>query len=135
VQGLPARTAAAFRRTHYSVCGQPVAIGRRSPPLDALMRRLGVRRGLLVTAWNPLSRPRPRMWNDRAQRRLAAALRRRTTCPAEGSFRQWSEAHLMLAGDPRPGVVQLRRFRQWGGVLLRRGAPARLWLLDWPNRR
>lgn len=130
---LPAATEAAFRRTTYWVRGQPVRIGRRCAVVDDLLRRLGVRQALVVTAWNPLSRRMPREWNDRMQARLVLALRRGVTCPAHGGHGRWSEDHLMLAGDPRPGVVQLRRFRQWAGVHLRRGVPARLWVLEWPK--
>lgn len=132
---LPPAREAAFRRSAYFVCGQKLRIGRRSAAVDALLRSLGVRQGLLVTAWNPLSRQKPRRWNERMQSRLAMALRQRVTLPARGGDGRWWEDHLMLAGDPRPGVVQLRRFRQWAGVRLRRGAAAQLWVLPWPNPR
>ena len=66
---------AAFLRTGYEAGGVVVRIGRRSGPMDALLRRRGARAAGFVTAWNPFSRPMPLGWNRRLQARLREAAR------------------------------------------------------------
>jgi hypothetical protein len=122
-----------WRVTHYGAAGAGARIGRRSRGIDALLARAGVRQGAFVTAWNPLSRRRPRRWNDAALHRLRIASAGRGIRFAEGEGRAiappWAEAHLLLFGDARRALVLARRFRQHAVVLLRRGAPARLLVL------
>ena len=67
---LSPRLLGAYRRTVYAVDGVELRIGRHSSAMDALLRRLGVREAVLITAWNPMSRRMPMEWNARAQRRL-----------------------------------------------------------------
>jgi hypothetical protein len=129
----------AYRLTQYRADGVPIRIGRRSAALDDLLRRAQVRSGVLLSAWNPLSRRMPGGWNRRAERRLAAWLRRHRTRPADGRLGRWQEAHVLLLGDPRPGLGLARRFRQRAVVLLMRGRAPRLVLLGrsggpgWPK--
>jgi hypothetical protein len=117
----------AYRLTQYSAVGFEIRIGRRVP--DALFDRLGARDAALVTAWNPRSRRMPDGWNRHMQRRLRQRLRRFVVLEAEGSLRRWREAMLLVAGDPRPHVRTVARFRQRAVVILRRGQKARLRLL------
>jgi hypothetical protein len=112
------------------VVGPAVArIGRRSAAVDAVLTRMGTRSGVFVTAWNPNSRAMPAGWNRRVQRCLEARLRRYVRLPADGSLRRWHEAHLLVAGDPRPVLRLARVFRQHGVVLVVRHQAARLALL------
>ena len=114
----------AYRRTRYEAAGIPVFIGRRSPEMDALLRRHGARAGVFVTAWNPCSRLMPRAWNNRQQRALLARLRRRTALPAGGTLGHWHEEHV-LALAPPPVVIRLAgSFRQNAVVVVRVGRQA-----------
>jgi hypothetical protein len=124
--GIPARMLIAYRKTSYKAAGIEVRIGRRSPAMDHLLSSHGVREAVFITAYNPFSRVMPPGWNQRMQLRLAQVLRRRQCLPAQGSWRRWSEAHLMVLGDTRPVRRQARRFRQNGIVMFRSGQPARL---------
>lgn len=118
----------AYAGTAYEAAGAVARIGRRSPGMDALLRRMGVRQGGFVTAWNPFSHARPEGWNRRMQRHLHAATRRLPTATGQGRGRGWAEDHLLVGADPRRVRQLARRFRQAAFVTVRRGAPARLWL-------
>jgi hypothetical protein len=124
-----ARLRAAYRRSVYAAAAAEARISRRSPAVDALLRRLGARQGGFVTAWNPFSRRMPPGWNARMLARLRAAARRLPQAEGEGGDRRWRERHLLLAGDPRRLMVLARRFRQAAIVVVRQGAPARLVVL------
>jgi Protein of unknown function (DUF3293) len=116
----------AYRMTQYSVAGVTLRIGRRSAPMDQLLRSRHQREAAFITAYNPYSRPMPPGWNRRVQQRLTQAARRWPMLPACGQWRRWSEAHLVVFA-PRPcAMVLARRFRQHGIVMLRRGQPALL---------
>ena len=104
-----------------------IRIGERCP--DGLFRRLRQPTGVLITAWNPLSRLRPEGCNRRMQRMLTERLRRYATLAADGSLGQWHEMHLLVAADPRKLHCLARIFRQCGIVILRRGRKARLQLV------
>ncbi len=128
---MNARLLAAYRRTGYEAAGVVVRVGRRSPAMDRLLRRLGTRMAAFVTAWNPLGRRMPLGWNARMQARLRQAAWRLRFAEGEGFGRGWSERHLLLAGDPRRATLLARRFRQNAVVLVRRGGAARLrWLVS-----
>jgi hypothetical protein len=118
----------AYRKTCYMAAGVPVRIGRRSVAMDRLLVSHGTREGALITAFNPFSRVMPPGWNRRMQVRLARAVRRRQTLAAAGSWRRWSEDHLLVLGDVRPVRRLIGRFRQNGIVIVRRGQPAALLL-------
>ena len=90
---------AAYLRTAYEAGGVVVRIGRRSAAMDALLRG---RHAAFITAWNPMSRRRPR---------------------------GWAERHLLVAGDPRALAVLARRFRQAAVVAVAPGRAARLVML------
>lgn len=124
---------AAYRRTAYEAAGAVARVGRRDAGVDALLRRLGARRGAFVTAWNPWSRRTPAGWNARMMARLREATRRLPAAEGEGKGRGWSERHLLLAADPRRAAALARRFRQNAMVVVRSGAPARLVLLRRPT--
>ncbi len=119
----------AYARTAYAAAGAVDRIGRRSPVLDMLLRRMGVRQGGFITAWNPYSRAMPDGWNARMQRCLAEATRRVPALAGQGSGRGWAEDHLLVGADPRRIRRLARRFRQSAIVTIRCGAPARLRLL------
>lgn len=108
----------AYRRTIYRVDTTPIRIGRTAPLT-----------GVLITAWNPMSRRMPGGWNHRMQSRLEAATRRWPTRPASGGLGRWHEDHLCVSADPRRCRVIARRFRQRALVLLCRDHPVRLLLL------
>lgn len=127
------RLLAAYRRTEYEASGAVALIGRRSAATDALLRRLGGRRGAFVTAWNPWSRRAPAGSNERMLQALRAAVRRLPAAEGEGRARGWAERHLLLAADPRRAAVLARRFRQSAMVVATVGAPARLVLLRPPT--
>jgi hypothetical protein len=118
----------AYYATSYVVDGVEVRLARRSPGMDALLRSRGVRQAAFITANNPYSRPMPPGWNRRMQAHLVQALRRRPILAAIGSWRNWTEAHLVVFGDPRPVVRLARRFRQNGIVIARQEHPAQLLL-------
>lgn len=122
-----------WRRTVYEAAGEGVRLGRRSPGLDALLRCEGVREATFVGAWNPLSRPRPRRWNEAMLARLRALARRARIAALDGcgsaTRPAWREDHLLLLGDGRRALVLARRFRQHAILRLRPGAPSRLLVL------
>jgi hypothetical protein len=126
---VTAALGAAYRASAYEAAGAVARIGRRSPAVEALLRRLGAREGGFVGAWNPGSRRHPPGWNARRHRALRAAARRLPAVEGWGGTPRWRARHLLLAGDPRRLAVLGRRFRQRAIVTLRRGQPARLrWL-------
>ena len=118
----------AYRATEYRCGDSAVRIGRRSATMDALLARHRARTAVFVTAWNPFSRRMPERWNQRMQHRLFAALHRCPTLPADGTWRGWREAHLLVLADPRPVLRAAWRFRQCAVVVLRQGGVARLML-------
>jgi len=128
---------AAYRRTAYRAEGGAVVrVGRRSPAVESLLRRLGRGRrqaGAFVTAWNPFSRRMPRGWNERMQARLRQAARRLPVAEGCGIGRGWAERMLLLAADPRRVAVLARRFRQNAVVVVGSGRPAALVLLRNPG--
>ncbi|HYF06740.1 MAG TPA: DUF3293 domain-containing protein [Acetobacteraceae bacterium] len=130
---LPEGLRAAYGRTDYEAEGAVARIGERSPAVDAVLARLGARRGAFVTAWNPYSRRMPAGWNARMQARLREAARRHAFAEGTGRARRriprrplverWAERHLLIAADPRRIAVLGRRFRQHAIMVARRGAP------------
>ena len=116
----------AYRATRFEVAGMEIRVGRRCPAMDRLLQSFDVREAVFITAWNPLSRVMPPGWNHRMQVRLALAARRRPALAGRGSWRGWTEAHLIVFGDARPSQSLARRFRQNGIVTVRLRQPARL---------
>jgi Protein of unknown function (DUF3293) len=94
--------------------------------MNEMLLSRGAREAAFVTAYNPFSRIMPSGWNLRMQARLTEALRRRPISPGNGSWRRWSEAHLVVFGDTRPTCRLARRFRQYGIVIVRTGQPSYL---------
>jgi hypothetical protein len=116
----------AWRLTRYVAEAADIRIGRRSSDVDRLLTLFGAKTGVLVTAWNPLSRRRPNQWNERMQTRLRQRLRRRIALQAEGAWRRWREDHFLVLADPRLVRRTARQFRQIAVVIVRRGQPAAL---------
>jgi hypothetical protein len=116
---IPPRLLRAYRGTEYRACGVVVRIGRRSPLT-----------GVFITAWNPHSRRMPEGLNRRMQLRLQERLRRFSVCAADGVLNRWHEAHLLVAADPRRMSRIARQYRQCAIVVVQRGHPARLVLLQ-----
>jgi Protein of unknown function (DUF3293) len=125
---MSAKTLAAYRNTCYQVGAVKFAIGRRSQAMDALLSTYRVREAAFVTAFNPFSRLMPAGWNRRMHLRLTQVLRRRCILSGTGSWRSWSETHVLIFGDVRGAYRLMRLFRQNGIVIIRRGQPARLML-------
>ena len=123
---LTPRLVAAFHRTEYEAAGAVSRIGHRSPAIDALLRGLGARQAVFVTAWNAWGRRRPRRWNERMQARLRQAVRRLAVAEGHGRGKGWSEAHLLIAVPPGRAAVIARRFRQLGIVVATVRGRARL---------
>ena len=108
-------------------------LGRRSRGVDALLAAAGVREGAFLGAWNPLSRARPRAWNDAMLARLRGFVRRAGLRFTEGVGHAekpaWEERHLLLFGDARRAIVLARRFRQHAILRVRLRAASRLLVL------
>jgi peptidoglycan/xylan/chitin deacetylase (PgdA/CDA1 family) len=119
----------AYRATRYEADGIAVVVGRRSPAMDSLLRRFGVRTAVFVTAWNPRSRLMPAGWNQRMQRALAERLRKVAVLPAAGASRGWREEHVLALAAPHRIARLARTFRQNAVVVVRLGAPATLTLV------
>jgi hypothetical protein len=81
---------------------------------------------VFITAYNPFSRVMPSGWNLRMQAALMRTLRRYRILIASGSWRRWSESHVVVLGDPRPALRLMRLFRQNGIVIVRVRQNARL---------
>jgi hypothetical protein len=64
------------------------------------------------------------------QARLRAWLRGRAMLVGAGTLGRWREEMLLVALDPARAMVLARRFRQRGIVVVRRGQPARLAILQ-----
>jgi hypothetical protein len=116
----------AYRKTCYEAAGIRIRVGVFSAATDRLLLTHGARSAALITAYNPRSRLMPLAWNRRMQARLFQALCRRQVLPARGFLRQWSEAHLLVFGPPRPIHRLASRFRQNAIVIIRLGQPPRL---------
>jgi hypothetical protein len=116
----------AYRLTRYQAAGIAVRIGRRSAAMDRLLIAAGRRSAVFITAFNPFSHRMPDGWNRRMQSQLAQAARRWPQALAEGRWRRWHEAHVLLFADIRPALRLARVFRQNAVVIVRTGQPARL---------
>lgn len=123
---LPAHLARAYARTLYRVAGIDLRIGRPSRALDGLLGGLGTTEAVFVTAWNPQGRRAPAGVNERRMATMRTRLGQVTSLPAEGASRGWSEAHLLVAADPRRLATIARLFRQNAIVILQRGRAPRL---------
>ena len=114
--------------------GAEARLGRRSPGMDALLARSGVRGATILGAWNPFSRKAAQRRNDAMHRSLLLRLRRARPPAIEAVGRPWRgtwppEAHVMLPGDGRPALRLARLFRQHAVLALRLRAPCRLLVL------
>ncbi|HEY0185251.1 MAG TPA: DUF3293 domain-containing protein [Rhodopila sp.] len=123
---ISARVLRAYRQTHYQAAGVSVRIGRRCPDMDHLLESSGVREAAFITAYNPFSRRMPSGWNRRMQARLAETLRHHKFLSATGSWRGWSEDHLLVLSDVRVVCRVMLRYRQNGIVIVKHRQIARL---------
>ena len=119
----------AYRSTVYRVAAMDFRIGRRSGAMDRLLIAHGERQAVFVTAYNPFSRAMPAGWNRRMQGRLAEVFRRRRFLLGDGHWRRWSEAHVLVFGDPRPILRTAMLFRQNTVAIIRLRQPVRLAIL------
>ena len=113
----------AFRATRYEAEGAVARIGRRSPAVDALLKRPAA----FITAWNPCSRAMPFGWNDRMQDRLRQLVRGRVIGRA-GTGPRLGGASPAGGRAARALRVIARRFRQHAIVIVAPGRAARLLL-------
>ena len=109
---------AAYRNTVCRAGDASVRVGRRCAGMDRLLVAHSVRLGAFISADNPYSRRMPPGWNRRMRLRLGEALRRRRYLPAIGCWRDWSEAHCLVLGDPAAAIRLARRFRQNAIVII-----------------
>jgi Protein of unknown function (DUF3293) len=116
----------AYRRTGYEAGGIKIHIGRRSAAADHLLLAHGARTAVFITAYNPRSRRMPPEWNQRMQIRLRDAVGRRPVLSGHSNAGHWSEAHLLVFGDPRPILRLARHYRQHALVMIRHSQSARL---------
>jgi hypothetical protein len=112
--------------TDYTTAGVTIRIGRRSAAMDRLLLSHRQREAAFITAFNPFSRLMPPGWNRRMQISLTVAASRRFILPASGSWRRWSESHLIVFGSFRWTAVLARKYRQHAIVILRLRQPPRL---------
>ena len=108
-----------------------IRVGRPSLEADALLVGHGVAEGVLITAWNPGSRPRSAAENEQAGRALAAELDRRGVVRlahvSSAPDGRWEEPGFLALGiDGEAGVALARDFGQAAIVHLRAGLPAAL---------
>ncbi len=115
---IPARLLALYRKTTYRIGEKAERIGRR-----------GSVEGVLLTAWNPMSRRMPPGWNQRMQARLRERLRRWPVTDASGGLGGWHEDHVLVTADPRPCRTLARLFRQRAILILRPRQAVRLCIL------
>jgi hypothetical protein len=127
------RLARGWRITVYAAGGAAARLGRRSAAVDALLAAAGARHGAFIGAWNPLSRPRHRCWNDRALARLRGMARRAGLHVIDGvghaARPPWAEEHLLMFGDLRRIATLARQFRQHAILRVRRHDRSRLLVL------
>jgi hypothetical protein len=97
--------------------------------VQALLRRHRAREATFLTAWNPMSRRMPPVWNERMQRSLVQRLGARAVLRGEGVGRGWREEHLLVFGPARRGIVLGRLYRQRAVVVIRPDGRAKLVLL------
>ena len=126
---LPPNLLQAYRATQYQAAGIQFRIARRSQALDALLRAMGTRKAVLITAHNPRSRRRPATINARHMQRLHAALGQIPTRPASSGAGPWHETQFFAACPAAKAATLARRFRQNAIVVLRPGLAPRLLLL------
>jgi hypothetical protein len=121
----------AWARTTYRAGEAEGRIGRRSPALEALLARWGVRRGGFLTAWNPWGRRAARPVNAMLHRRLAGETRRLPRAEGWCGDEDWRELTLFLGVPPARLAALGRRYRQAAVVVVTRGQ--RLRLAYWPR--
>lgn len=128
---------AAYRAAIYRIDAPAgrldLRIGSACAALDRLLEAFGVGRAVLLTAWNPGSRPCPDSVNRRRAARLAQTLAAwRIACLPASSMAPdggWREEGLLALGLAHGRACQLAaRFRQAGFVELGIGEPPRLYL-------
>lgn len=108
---------------------QPVCIGAPTPELEAALP--GADCFAMISAWNPLSQPRPEAVNRAADDRLADAIRAsgREGVPgfASAPNRTWREPNWVIPGiAPAELDTLAREFGQLGTLYWKRGQPVRL---------
>jgi len=119
----------AYSAAEYRVAGCALRIGRRSFALDGLLLGMGAREAVLITACNPRGRLSSENRNAAMMRRLQAALRRRTSFPAQSGAGRWTEAQFLAACPEAWACVVARRFGQNALVVLRPRQKPRLRVL------
>ena len=107
----------------------PVVIGKPLPDIEACFPQ-AARFGML-SAWNPLSVPRPEARNRAEDRRLEARLQAggwgHVPGFASAPNRTWREPNWLVAGiTPAELDALAREFRQLGTLQWERGQPVRL---------
>lgn len=123
---MPSPMDRGYRLSRYAAGPIAARIGAPSESADAWLARHRAASAVLITAWNPMSRPMPETWNARAHARLVAWLRGRPFVEGLSGTPAWMELTVAVPGDARLGRRLARRFRQRAFVLLRRARPARL---------
>ena len=120
-----------YRLTRYAAGPIAARIGEPSGTADRWLAGHRAASAVLITAWNPMSRPMPDAWNARAHARLLRLLGRRPHVEGMSGTADWQELTVAVPGDERFGRRLARRLRQRAFVLLHRGRPT---LLIYPFR-
>ena len=115
-----------YRLTRYAAGPIAARIGAPSASADAWLAWHRAAAAVLLTVWNPMSRPMPQAWNARAHARLLAMIRGRPYVQGWSGSADWREWTVAVIGGEGLGRRLARRFRQRAFVLLRRGRPALL---------
>ncbi|WP_207540639.1 DUF3293 domain-containing protein [Sabulicella rubraurantiaca] len=117
---MPSAMDRGYRISRYAAGPVAARIGEPSPSADAWMAEHRAASLILITAWNPMSRPMPRRWNEEAHRRLLRALKGRPVAEGWSGNGPWQEWTIATPGGVRLGRRLCRIFRQRAFVLLRR---------------
>jgi hypothetical protein len=132
---VPPALRAAYRETHY-LAALPsgdvrIAVGQPSPAVSDWLEAAGKRSAILLTAWNPMSRPVSSEENAARHAGLSARVRESGFPFVDAVGRspdgEWSEASLLIAGVDVSDANRLaRHFEQAGYVWINRDEPASL---------
>lgn len=126
--GIDKELHSAYQRTRYEVREPHFSIreGALHPELDRWLMDLGYAEWAFITAWNPGSRPLPRLKNEKRQSDLARRVQEGgwISFPAAGipEVDGWeAEESLFIAGIPLEDAIRLgRKYGQnailWGGI-------------------
>lgn len=125
----------AYYATEYHVFAEPQFVlrpGKVCSEADVLLARLGTSSGIVLTAWNPMSKPTDDATNNRAQDELVSEIGRLglAAVPAEGRGidTAWPPEPSYFIPGPSPQIAHdlAVHFRQAAWVHVAVGEPVRI---------